>query len=108
MPPVLVVENEHPRHKLLSWTLQQEGLDVEITDPPTSVARTDARIFVLNAEMPIEERRSLVERLHGRGGRIIDLPGAGDLETDTGADAYVTTPYRAADIVRAIARLGAN
>ena len=106
MPPVLVVENDRPMQRLLRWALEEEGLSVETISPERCADRVDALIFVINADIPLHERRAIAERLHANGARIIDLLAPGEPVPPAYADAVVTSPYRASDVVRAIAQLG--
>jgi hypothetical protein len=108
MPPVVVVENDRPVQRLLRWALEEEGLRVETLAPEKAVERIDALIFVLNAHIPLHERLAIAERLHANGARIIDLLTPDELEPPAYADVVVTSPYRASDIVRAIAQLGSS
>jgi hypothetical protein len=108
MPPVVVVENERPLQKLLRWALEEEGLPVETVAPQEAAARVDAVIFVINAQIPIAQRLRIAENAHANGARVIDLLAPDEAEPPSYADAVVASPYRASDIVRAIARLRMN
>jgi len=106
MSAVLLVENEQPRQRLLAWVLEEEGFEVAVADPGGCIDRASpGAVVVLNAAMPAPERRTLVERLHAREARVLELLGDEGEDGATSADAYVAEPYRAAEIVSAIERL---
>jgi hypothetical protein len=108
MPPVVVVENDRPMQRLLRWALEEEGLAVETVPPEKCGERTDAVILVINAQLSAAERVSIADRAHANGARVIDLLAPDEPPAPEYADAVVPSPYRAADVVRAIARLRMN
>jgi hypothetical protein len=108
MPPVVVVENERPLKRLLRWALEEEGLRVETISPQEAASRIDAVIVVINADMPVAERIVIAESVHANGASVIDLLAPDEPEPASYADAVVPSPYRASDVVRAIARLRMN
>jgi CheY-like chemotaxis protein len=105
MPPVVVVENERPLQKLLRWALEEEGLPVETVAPEDAPRCVDVLIFVINAQIPLAERVTIAEAAHAIGARVIDLLAPDEPAPPAYADAVVPSPYRASDVVRAIARL---
>ena len=105
MPPVVVVENERPLQRLLRWALEEEGLPVETVAPEDAPRCIDRHIFVINAQIPIAERLTIADAAHAMGASVIDLLAPDEPESPPYADAVVTSPYRASDVVRAIARL---
>jgi CheY-like chemotaxis protein len=108
MPPVLVVENERPLQRLLRWALEEEGLNVETVAPEECASRVDAVIVVINARMPLAQRKDVAEVAHANGARVIDLLAPDEPAPPPYADAVIASPYRASDIVREIARLRTN
>ena len=108
MPPVVVVENEHPLQRLLRWALEEEGLTVETVAPERFAERIDALIVVINAQMPLAQRKDVAELAHANGARVIDLLAPDEPGTPPYADAVIASPYRASDIIREIARLRMN
>ncbi|MEX0750729.1 MAG: hypothetical protein WD359_07950 [Dehalococcoidia bacterium] len=105
MPPVVVVENERPLQKLLRWALEEEGLLVDTVTPEDAPNCVDAVIFVINAQIPIAERETIAGYAHAIGARVIDLLAPDEPSSPPYADAVVASPYRASDVVRAIAQL---
>ena len=108
MPPVVVVENERPLQRLLRWALEEEGLVVETVAPERFAERVDAVIVVINAQMPLAQRKDVAEMAHANGARVIDLQAPDEPDRPPYADAVIASPYRASDIVREIARLRMN
>lgn len=108
MPPVVVVENAQPLKRLLRWALEEEGLRVETVTPEEFTERVDALIFVINAQLPHSERVSIAEFAHANGAAVIDLRAPDEVGDLPYADAVVPSPYRASDVIRAIAQLRMN
>jgi hypothetical protein len=105
MPPVVVVENERPLQKLLRWALEEEGLPVQTVAPEDAADCVDVLIFVINAQIPLAQRETIAESAHAIGASVIDLLAPDEPPAPAYADAVVPSPYRASDVVRAIARL---
>lgn len=114
MTRVLIVEDEPPAMRLMAWALQEAGMDVLLArDPEGAVAllTEESRcpdLIVLNSEASVDRKRAWVTKLRSlsQGARIIDLAEDAKSAThDTGADAYVTSPYRAITLVEEINQL---
>ena len=103
MVQLLVVENARPVQRLLAWALQQENYEVAVVSPRESAGHP-ADVLVINARLSPEERRSMIDAARRRGTPVLALLPEGTPE-GSGADAEISSPYRAADIVTVIERL---
>lgn len=114
MTHVLIVEDEPPAMRLMALALREAGMDVLLARDPEGAAAVLSEelrcpeLIVLNSEASVDRKRAWVTTLRslGHGARIIDL--AEDAKSpahDTGADAYVTSPYRAITLVEEINQL---
>lgn len=114
MTSVLIVEDEPPAMRLMAWALQEAGMDVLLALDPEGAAELLTNeshcpdLIVLNSEAPVDRKRAWVTKLRSmsHGARIIDLAeDAKSAAHDTGADAYVESPYRAITLVEEIEQL---
>ncbi len=110
MASILIIEKEDPAMHLLAWGLTQEGYTVATASDPELVGAKDALkpdVIVLNTGMSRDIKRLWVSTLRYlvEGVRVIDLTSDANDSTDSGADAYLTAPYRIDNLVEVMQRL---
>jgi DNA-binding response OmpR family regulator len=114
MASVLVIENDVPAMRLMTWGLMEEGLEVGMAHVPDAVERLRERapdIIVFNTLKRTDEKARLVREFRAVAplARIIDVSerAEGDI-SDIGADAQLTLPLKISELVETIEALSQN
>lgn len=111
MTRALIVEDDAPAMRLMAWALEDAGMDVLLARDPEGATSLlvdeglEPEVIVLNSQVSVARKSAWVSELRrlSHGARIIDLAkDATSPGHDTGADAYVTSPYRATMLVAQI------
>ena len=111
MARVLVIA-EAPLGRLVSWILEDAGHWTRWIDDPavgvTACAAIEPNVVVINGAVPAEEMPAYEASLSAAapGVRVIDVSHqAGAPTADVPADAHLTQPFHADDLLAAVERL---
>ncbi len=111
MAGVLVIENEGPLLRLLTWALMDAGFSVSMSrgvdDAAARSAELEPTAVILNVAMDAESKQSAIKALRTAYPLVcvIDmLTSNAEDATISGADAYAAPPYRVSEIVDQINR----
>ena len=106
MAGVLVIENEEPLLRLLTWALMDAGFSVSMSrtvpDAANRAGELDPTAIILNMSMPAENKQSEIKSLRTAYplACVIDMLTSNVEDVTTGgADGYAAPPYRVSDIV---------
>ncbi len=110
---VLLIEDEDRVQRLVSWILAEFEYEVVVAETPKEAAEKlgdeiKPSIIVVNTDKTEKDKGRLIEALRSLcpGVKIIDFAiQANSPKRDTGADAYLSKPFSADELIELIDRL---
>jgi DNA-binding response OmpR family regulator len=112
---VLVVEDDPSIRRLVQWTLQDEGLSVDVaSDGAEAIDYLTARrpaLLILDVMLPRADGYQVGEALrsiHGHATPVLVLTASGDAREAArriGAVEYLAKPFELAELIAAVRRL---